>query len=109
VIDNDSLEAIMTQLLDDDPVETREWLDSLQAVLRHQGGKRATYLMDELTDEARRAGLAIALDLHTPYVNTIPLQREANPIGIAKSNTAFAPSFAGIPSRRAFNGRDTRL
>jgi pyruvate dehydrogenase E1 component len=73
------VEAIMTQLLDDDPVETREWLDSLQAVLRHQGGKRATYLMDELTDEARRAGLAIALDLHTPYVNTIPLQREAKP------------------------------
>ena len=69
----------MTQLLDDDPVETREWLDSLQAVLRHQGGKRATYLMDELTDEARRAGLAIALDLNTPYVNTIPLEREEKP------------------------------
>jgi pyruvate dehydrogenase E1 component len=79
VIDNDSLEAIMTQLLDDDPVETREWLDSLQAVLRHQGGKRATYLMDELTDEARRAGLAIALDLNTPYVNTISLEREEKP------------------------------
>ena len=69
----------MTQLLDDDPVETREWLDSLQAVLRHQGGKRATYLMDELTDEARRAGLAIALDLNTPYVNTISLEREEKP------------------------------
>ena len=35
--------------------------------------------MDELTDEARRAGLAIALDLNTPYVNTIPLEREAKP------------------------------
>ena len=69
----------MTRLLDDDPVETREWLDSLQAVLRHQGGKRATYLMDELTDEARRAGLAIALDLNTPYVNTISLEREEKP------------------------------
>ena len=69
----------MTAPLDDDPVETREWLDSLQAVLRHQGGKRATYLMDELTDEARRAGLAIAPDLRTPYVNTISLQREAKP------------------------------
>ena len=66
----------MTQLLDDDPVETREWLDSLQAVLRHQGGKRAAYLIDELTDEARRAGLAVALDLNTPYVNTIPLERK---------------------------------
>src|SRR6476646_782650 len=69
----------MTQLLDDDPVETREGLDSLQAVLRHQGGKRATYLMDELTGEARRAGLAIALDLNTPYENTIPLEREEKP------------------------------
>ena len=35
--------------------------------------------MDELTDEARRAGLAIALDLNTPYVNTIPLEREEKP------------------------------
>ena len=69
----------MTQLLDADPVETREWLDSLHAVLRHQGGKRATYLIDELTDEARRAGLAVALDLNTPYVNTIPLEREGKP------------------------------
>jgi pyruvate dehydrogenase E1 component len=69
----------MAKAADIDPSETREWLDSLQAVLRHQGGKRATYLVDELTDEARRAGLAIALDLNTPYVNTISLEREEKP------------------------------
>jgi pyruvate dehydrogenase E1 component len=66
----------MTALLDADPVETREWLDSLQAVLLHQGGERAAYLIDELTDEAQRAGLAVALNLNTPYVNTIPPERE---------------------------------
>ena len=69
----------MAKAADIDPSETREWLDLLQAVLRHQGGKRATYLVDELTDEARRAGLAIALDLNTPYVNSIPLEREEKP------------------------------
>ena len=53
--------------------------NSLHAVLRHQGGKRAIYLIDELTSEARRAGLAVKLDLNTPYVNTIPLEREEKP------------------------------
>jgi pyruvate dehydrogenase E1 component len=66
----------MTQLLDADPVETKEWLDSLHAVLRHQGAQRASYLIDQLTDEARRAGLGAPVALNTPYVNTIPPERE---------------------------------
>src|SRR5262249_4372047 len=44
----------MTQANDVDPLETREWLDSLQAVLQHDGAARASYLLDQLTNEAHR-------------------------------------------------------
>ena len=62
----------MTQLQDVDPIETQEWLDSLHAVLQHEGASRASYLLDQLTDEAQRAGLNASFNLATPYVNTIP-------------------------------------
>ena len=43
-------------LHDHDPVETREWLDSLKSVLQFQGPARAHYLLEKLFDEARRDG-----------------------------------------------------
>ena len=44
----------------------------LRAVLHHQGGARATYLLERLAEEAGRAGIAQPSTLNTPYVNTIP-------------------------------------
>ena len=35
-----------------DPAETREWLESLDAVLAFDGPDRATFLLDELIGEA---------------------------------------------------------
>jgi pyruvate dehydrogenase E1 component len=66
----------MERMQDLDPVETGEWVDSLRAVLHHQGGARATYLLERLAEEAGRAGIAQPSTLNTPYVNTIPLERE---------------------------------
>jgi pyruvate dehydrogenase E1 component len=62
--------------MDLDSVETGEWIDSLRAVIHHQGSERATYLLDALTKEARRTGAAPAFALNTAYVNTIPVERE---------------------------------
>src|SRR3954469_14578661 len=62
----------MERMQDLDPVETGEWVDSLRAVLHHQGGARATYLLERLAEEAGRAGIAQPSTLNTPYVNTIP-------------------------------------
>src|ERR1700738_374958 len=59
-----------------DPVETSEWVDSLRGVLHHQGSARATYLLERLTDEAQHAGATRPFALNTPYVNTIPPERE---------------------------------
>ena len=59
-----------------DPAETREWLDSLDAVLEFDGPDRASFLLDELMEEARRNGAPVPYSANTPYLNTIPPQRE---------------------------------
>ena len=66
----------MERMQDLDPVETGEWVDSLRAVLHHEGSVRATYLLEMLAEEARRAGIVQPSTLNTPYVNTIPPERE---------------------------------
>src|SRR5437762_5123570 len=63
-------------LSDHDPVETQEWVDSLRAVVHHQGSERATFLLSKRRDEAARSGAEPPLMLTTPYRNTIPPQRE---------------------------------
>jgi pyruvate dehydrogenase E1 component len=61
---------------DQDTVETGEWIDSLRAVLHYRGSDRAKFLLERLTAEAQGAGVAPAFALNTPYVNTIPPERE---------------------------------
>src|SRR5450756_1466406 len=70
----------MGRTTDPDAVETTEWIDSLRAVLHHQGSDRASFLLEQLTDEAQRAGVAAPFALNTPYTNTIPpeLEERAN-------------------------------
>src|SRR5215510_231543 len=66
----------MLAMTDADPVETGEWIDSLRAVVHHQGRERASFLLDRLREEAQLAGASAPLTLNTPYVNTIPPERE---------------------------------
>jgi pyruvate dehydrogenase E1 component len=61
---------------DVDPVETAEWLEALDAVLREDGPERAQQLVEALLDHAREAGAPLTVDLSTPYVNTIPPEAE---------------------------------
>src|SRR5918997_6315896 len=62
---------------DVDPAETREWLEALEAVVRHDGPDRAKQLLEALFADARLRGLRPGGDLSTPYVNTIPPDQEA--------------------------------
>lgn len=57
---------------DDDNLETQEWLDALAAVLDREGPERAHYLLERLTDLARRSGAHIPFSPNTAYQNTIP-------------------------------------
>ena len=60
--------------LDTDPLETQEWLDSLQAVIEHQGPERAHFLLENLVDFTRRSGGYLPYKATTAYINTIPPQ-----------------------------------
>ncbi|HXN09814.1 MAG TPA: pyruvate dehydrogenase (acetyl-transferring), homodimeric type, partial [Steroidobacteraceae bacterium] len=54
-----------------DPEETREWLESIEYVLREEGPERAHYLLERLIDHTRRSGAYLPFRPNTAYVNTI--------------------------------------
>ena len=62
--------------IDTDPTETREWLDSLRYVINSRGDDRAAYLLQAIEQEAYRLGVPIPFSATTPYINTIPLDRQ---------------------------------
>jgi len=66
---------------DADELETREWLDALDAVIEHEGPERAHYLLERLIDKARRSGANLPYDSTTAYVNTIPPHLEVKSPG----------------------------
>ncbi len=71
------LDQLMVQAANDpDTVETREWLDALEAVIENEGPERAHYLMERMVDLARRRGAQIPFSANTAYVNTIPAHLE---------------------------------
>ncbi len=64
------------QMPDADPVETQEWLDSLDAVVTEHGPDRAKYLVAKLLERAHETNVGIAGAITTPYINTIPPEEE---------------------------------
>jgi pyruvate dehydrogenase E1 component len=54
-----------------DPVETREWLESIDSVLKSQGPERAHFLLEQLIDYTRRSGAYLPFKPNTAYLNTI--------------------------------------
>src|SRR6185312_9674698 len=68
---------------DADPAETREWLESLRAVLDHDGTERAHFLLERMVDQTRRSGGHLPFAPTTQYVNTIPAGQEAKSPGDA--------------------------
>jgi len=61
----------VTRPSDLDPVETREWLASIDSVLRTEGPQRAHYLLEKLIDHTRRSGVYLPFRPNTAYVNTV--------------------------------------
>jgi pyruvate dehydrogenase E1 component len=56
--------------------ETREWLDSLDAVFQEQGPERIRELLWHLHIRASHYGVKPPFTANTPYVNTIPAQKQ---------------------------------
>ncbi len=62
----------MNAATDEDPRETQEWIESLEAVAARCGPQRAYYLINRLMDRTRLWGGGFPHGLSLPYVNTIP-------------------------------------
>ena len=65
-----------TTAVDSDPTETKEWLDSLRYVISSRGSDRAGYLLHLIEQEAYRLGVPIPFSVNTPYINTIPADKQ---------------------------------
>ena len=61
---------------DSDPIETGEWLEALDAVVRSEGEERGRYLLDQLDQQARNLGIVPTLQPYSAYRNTIPLEKQ---------------------------------
>ena len=66
---------------DIDPLETNEWIESLNSVIENDGSSRASYLLNKVIDQAYKAGLVLPDTRTTPYINTIPPEAEAKSPG----------------------------
>ncbi|MDQ3664157.1 MAG: pyruvate dehydrogenase (acetyl-transferring), homodimeric type [Actinomycetota bacterium] len=69
-------EGLPTQLPDIDPDETREWIDSLDALVDERGRDRARYVMLKLLERSRERHVGVPALRSTDYINTIPPERE---------------------------------
>jgi len=56
--------------------EIREWLESLDYVLKHRPEEEASDILERLLDRAQGKGVSLPSCMNTPYVNTIPLERQ---------------------------------
>ncbi|WNJ96163.1 pyruvate dehydrogenase (acetyl-transferring), homodimeric type [Vibrio ruber] len=61
---------------DVDALETQEWLEALESVVREEGVERAQYLLEEVLEKARLDGVDMPTGVTTNYINTIPADQE---------------------------------
>jgi pyruvate dehydrogenase E1 component len=64
------------QVPDIDPQETAEWLDSLDVITETRGKSRSRFLLMKLLERARELQVGLPAAVSTPYINTIPAERE---------------------------------
>ena len=71
-------DPVLSTTQDQDPQETREWLDALSGVIETEGRARAHDLLETLLDHARQSGIDMPFSATTAYVNTIAVEDEAH-------------------------------
>ena len=62
--------------IDVDALETQEWLQALESVVREEGVERAQFLLEQVLEQARLDGVDMPTGITTNYVNTIPVEQE---------------------------------
>ncbi|MGX2956284.1 pyruvate dehydrogenase (acetyl-transferring), homodimeric type [Ursidibacter arcticus] len=68
----------MSEILrnDVDPIETQDWLQALDSLVREEGIERAQYIVEQLIDKARLKGVSLPTGTTTDYVNTISVDEQ---------------------------------
>jgi pyruvate dehydrogenase E1 component len=61
---------------DFDVQETEEWLEALDGVIHHRGAERARFILDRLIQKSFQSGIRLPFTANTPYINTIPLEKQ---------------------------------
>jgi pyruvate dehydrogenase E1 component len=61
---------------DNDPLETREWLESLTAVVQSAGSERGSFLLKALERQAQELGVVAHVPPYSAYRNSIPLEQQ---------------------------------
>ncbi|WP_433462961.1 pyruvate dehydrogenase (acetyl-transferring), homodimeric type [Spirillospora sp. CA-128828] len=69
-------DGLPSQLPDINPDETREWLESLDTVIKTEGRGRARYVMLRLLERARELQVGVPGLRSTDFINTIPPESE---------------------------------
>ena len=70
------IDGLLTKVTDNDPEETREWRDSLDALIEEKGGPRARFILLSMLAEARKKNVNLPTQTTTPYINTINVADE---------------------------------
>ncbi|MDC0612646.1 pyruvate dehydrogenase (acetyl-transferring), homodimeric type [Vibrio sp.] len=61
---------------DVDALETQEWLEALESVVREEGVERAQFLLEQVLEKASLDGVDLPTGTTTNYINTIPSNQE---------------------------------
>jgi len=59
-----------------DDIEIQEWLGSLDYLIENESPQRVQYLLQQLKIRAHQAGIQLPFGLNTPYINTIPIEKQ---------------------------------
>lgn len=63
---------------DVDPMETRDWLQAIDSLIREEGVERAQFIIEQVMQCARANGVSLPTGVTTDYINTIPTSEEPN-------------------------------
>jgi pyruvate dehydrogenase E1 component len=77
-------------------IETLEWLESLEYVLQNGGPERVRELLHELDTHAHEAGVDLPFTANTPYINTIPKEKQPKFPGGREIERRIKSLFAGM-------------
>ena len=61
-----------------DPIETSEWLEAINSVIKEEGIERASFIMTKLAKKLNEEGAIPSYNLTTPFRNSIPAKDEAS-------------------------------